>query len=54
MHPGVPNIGEEGGMPQTAVRMMQIPGWKAGVAEKMAREPAAVTNNCGKVFRKEG
>jgi hypothetical protein len=53
-HPGVPHIGEERGMSQTAVRMMQIPGWRAGDVGRMAREPAAVRQMRSKVFRKEG
>lgn len=34
-HSGFPNIGKEGGMSQTGIRMMQIPGRKTGNAGKV-------------------
>lgn len=42
MQTGIPDIREERRMSQPEVRMMQIPGWKAGTAGEMAREPVAM------------
>lgn len=43
VHPGIPNIGEAGGMSQPGIRMVQIPRGKAEEEREIAQEPAAVS-----------